>query len=99
MQSANIDPTTAGHKITLVEVAKLYKNMGITPSNNTYLEMVHLSNELSELNGVTYLHDLYQVAVAASIPFFNEKFTILTLPTSSGKTFIIGLLYQYYKSH
>ena len=62
-------------------------------------KMSLLSREMEAIPGVLYKHDPYQVTIAAILVTLDRHFSICTLPTGSGKTFIIGLLYQYYKKH
>ena len=59
--------------------------------------MIKISTQLDEIKGQLYKNDVYQATIAACIIALNGKFTLATIPTGSGKTFIIGLLYQYYK--
>ena len=56
-----------------------------------------MSIELDDIPGVIYKHDSYQATIAAAVLELNHSFTIMALPTSGGKTFIIGLLYQFSK--
>jgi ERCC4-related helicase len=60
-------------------------------------DMQALSKELGDNKGLLYKHDQYQATIAACIVTLDDKFTLVTVPTGSGKTFIIGLLFHYYK--
>ena len=67
----------------------------MTKSENTEVfdRMIELSLELSSMDEVLYQHDPYQATVAAIILALDKKYSISTLETGSGKTFIIGLMY------
>jgi len=60
-------------------------------------EMMKLSVELDSMEGVNYKHDGYQATIAAAALALDHTFTLLTLPTSGGKTFVIGLLFYFSK--
>ena len=64
-----------------------------------YDKMGLLSWEMDEIPGVLYKNDPYQVTIASIVLALNKKFSILTLPTGCGKTFIVGLIYQYLKKY
>ena len=60
-------------------------------------DMQALSAELGVDNDVLYKHDPYQATVAACVISLNQDLAFLTLPPGSDKTFVIGLLFNYYK--
>jgi superfamily II DNA or RNA helicase len=43
-----------------------------------------------------YRHSPYQAAVAALIASIPKNFTVVTMPTGSGKTWVQGILSKYY---
>ena len=51
---------------------------------------------MSSIKGTNYTHDWYQAYVTACGAAQDKKFTLVVLPTSCGKSFVMGLYYQYY---
>jgi hypothetical protein len=96
-QSANIDPTTANDRVKYNQLEVLYYEYAPNCNTDIFDKMMELSVELNEMTGVLYRHDPYQATIASIVAAINKQFTLLTLPTGCGKTFIIGLLYNYWK--
>jgi hypothetical protein len=92
-QSANIDPTTANDRVKYNELEVLYDEYAPDCGDEVYEKMMEISVGVGEMTGVLYKHDPYQGTIASIVAALDKKFTLLTLPTGCGKTFIIGLLY------
>ena len=95
-QSANIDVATANNRVQFAELEKLFEEQAPRCDKKIFENMQNISILLEDIPGVLYKNDPFQATIASIVVALNKKFTLLTLPTSCGKTFIIGLIYQYY---
>ena len=60
---------------------------------------MQLSMDQETIPGATYRHDGYQATIAAVLVAVNKKCTICALSTSSGKTFVAVLIFQFNKKY
>src|SRR6185437_3164949 len=95
--SANVDSVAAAHRASEEKLKKLYEEKVGDAPGEVYEQVKKLSEQLGTSRGIYYKHDPYQATVAACTIAKGKKFTLVTLPTSCGKTFVIGLTFQYYR--
>lgn len=60
------------------------------------LELSEFASQLGQAEGTVFKADMYQATIAAIVVSKHKPFLLMTLPTGSGKTFIICLLAHYF---
>jgi reverse gyrase len=75
---------------------KLFKAKTYSANEKVLLDMMEFSQEMEKILGTLYKHNGYQSTVTASVVALDKKCTYVKLPTSSGKTFVGGMLGSYY---
>ena len=94
-QSASVDVSVARHRATDVQLVKLFKAKANNANEKVLLDMMEFSQEMEKIMGTLYKHNGYQSTVTASVVALDKKCTYVKLPTSSGKTYVGGMLGLY----